>query len=172
MPFSYSQFDHWVGTLVDLLQPATVLDIGPGAGKYGRIIRARASQSTFTTHLTAIEIDASYVDTYKLRDIYDVVTIDDAISLLKAPRCRYDLVMIGDCIEHMRKSSAVDLLNFLIYRAGYICVIYPDRFVQDGLVGAGRADEPDRGLPTVGAHVTSSLFIHAYNDGNRRSRSL
>ena len=135
MPFSYGEFDYWVGTLIDLLQPATVLDIGPGAGKYGRIIRARASQSTFTTHLTAIEIDASYVDTYKLRDIYDVVTIDDAISLLKAPRCRYDLVMIGDCIEHMRKSSAVDLLNFLIYRAGYICVIYPDRFVQDDVDG-------------------------------------
>jgi hypothetical protein len=43
--------------------------------------------------------------------------------------------MIGDCIEHMRKSCGVDLLNFLIYRAGYICVIYPDRFVQDDVDG-------------------------------------
>jgi hypothetical protein len=85
--------------------------------------------------LTAIEIDASYIDTYKLRDIYDAVIIDDAVSLLKTPRCRYDLVMIGDCIEHMRKSCGVDLLNFLIYRAGYICVIYPDRFVQDDVDG-------------------------------------
>jgi hypothetical protein len=35
----------------------------------------------------------------------------------------------------MRKSAGIDLLNFLIYRAGYICVIYPDRYVQDDWEG-------------------------------------
>ena len=44
---------------------------------------------------------------------------------------RFDLVIIGDCIEHMRKSDGVDLLNFLMYRSGYICVIYPEAYIQD-----------------------------------------
>lgn len=121
--------------MVDLLQPATVLDIGPGAGKYGRIVRATASKSAFTSRVTAIEIDASFVEIHKLRDTYDEVIIDDAVNLIKTPRHGYDLVIIGDCIEHMRKSDGVDLLNFLIYRAGYICVIHPERHIQANVDG-------------------------------------
>ena len=47
----------------------------------------------------------------------------------------YDLVVIGDCIEHMRKSEGVDLLNFLIYRCKYILIHYPDRYVQGSVDG-------------------------------------
>src|SRR5205823_14385763 len=42
----------------------------------------------------------------------------------------YDLVVIGDCIEHLRKSDGIDLLNFLVYRTKYLWVIYPERMVQ------------------------------------------
>ena len=135
MPFSVDAFDHWVSTMIGILQPATVLDIGPGAGKYGRMVREISAKSEFKTRTTAIEIDASYVETFQLRDIYDEIIIDDALNLIRNPRCRFDLVIIGDCIEHMRKSAGIDLLNFLIYRAGYVCVIYPDRYVQDDWEG-------------------------------------
>ena len=69
------------------------------------------------------------------RLVYTEVIIDDAINLIKNPRIRYDLVIIGDCIEHMRKSDGLDLLNFLIYRSGYICVVYPAEYVQDDCEG-------------------------------------
>jgi SAM-dependent methyltransferase len=132
MPFSSGAFDHWVGTLFDLLQPKAILDIGPGAGKYGRVAQESAVRGSFACRTTAIEIDEGYILTYKLRDLYDEVIVGDAMpTLLKMPRSRFDLVMIGDCIEHMRKSDGIDLLNFLIYRAGYICIIYPERFLQD-----------------------------------------
>jgi SAM-dependent methyltransferase len=132
MPFSSGAFDYWAGTLFDLLQPKTLLDIGPGAGKYGRIARERALRGSFVCRTTAIEIDESYVGTYKLHDLYDEVIVGDATErLLKTPRCRFDLAIVGDCIEHMRKSDGIDLLNFLIYRVGYICIIYPERFLQD-----------------------------------------
>ena len=124
-------FNHYVGTLIDLLRPARVCDIGPGRGKYSGIIRAKAKEHGFACHITAVEIDASYVEAFKLRDIYDEVIIDDAINLIKSPRLRFDFVIIGDCIEHMRKSDGIDLINFLIYRTGYICIICPEAWVQD-----------------------------------------
>jgi Methyltransferase domain len=131
MPDSVNAFDHYVGTLIDLLQPSSVCDIGPGSGKYSRIIRGKSKQHGFACHLTAVEIDASYVERFKLRDLYDEVIIDDAINLLRMPRRRFDFVIMGDCIEHMRKSDGIDLINFLIYRTGYICIIYPQAWQQD-----------------------------------------
>lgn len=135
MPYSSSAFDHWVSSMVQLLQPSTVLDIGPGAGKYGRMIRDVASREGFPTHVTACEIDESYVEQFRLREVYDTVIVDDVMNLIDQPQTRFDLVIIGDCIEHLRKSSGIDLLNFLVYRTGYICIVYPDRFIQDDWEG-------------------------------------
>lgn len=136
MPFSYDYFDKYVGDLVGLLRPATVLDIGPGAGKYGKIVRERSKADGFSCQMPAIEIEEKYVLKFGLDQIYDGVIIDDALTyLLTYPRLKHDLVIIGDCIEHMRKSEGIDLLNFLVYRTGYICVIYPVEFPQDDWEG-------------------------------------
>ena len=130
MPYSADTFDYYVGTLIDLLRPARVCDIGPGRGKYSGIVRGKATEHGFECHLTAVEIDASYVATFKLRDLYDEVIIDDAINLIRAPHRRFDFAIIGDCIEHMRKSDGIDLINFLIYRTGYICIICPEAYAS------------------------------------------
>ena len=135
MPFSSHAFDNYVGTLCKLLKPLRLCDIGARAGKYGTIARQVAKQENFPTHLTAIEIDATYVKRFDLPKIYDEVIVEDAISLIHKPQLRFDLVIFGDCVEHMRKSIGVDLINFLIYRSGYICVIYPDAWVQDDWEG-------------------------------------
>ena len=39
MPVSATVFDQHVTALIQLMKPASVLDIGPGAGKYGAIIK-------------------------------------------------------------------------------------------------------------------------------------
>jgi SAM-dependent methyltransferase len=131
MPYSSDAFDRYIFDLIGLLRPTTVLDIGPGAGKYARIIR----ESVSNVHITAIEIDESYVERFDLRSKYDTLIIGDANSLIDTPRVRFDLVIIGDCIEHMRKSVAVDLLDFLVYRSGYICIVYPEAYIQDDWEG-------------------------------------
>jgi phospholipid N-methyltransferase len=135
MPYSSDAFDHYIDTLIGLLRPATVCDIGPGAGKYSRIIRNRANLDQFSVELTGVEIDESYVREFNLHEKYDKIIVGNAIKIIDSPRNRYDFVIIGDCIEHMKKSEGLDLLNFLIYRAGYICVVYPDQFIQDDLDG-------------------------------------
>lgn len=135
MPVSADSFDSWISAMIGLLQPATVCDIGPGAGKYGKIVKRVAGQRGFETRVTGIEIDPSYIEEFGLRSIYDEVIVGDAVNLISTPRIRFDLVIIGDCIEHMRKSMALDLLNFLVYRTGYICIVYPEEAVQDDWEG-------------------------------------
>jgi len=47
----------------------------------------------------------------------------------------YDAVILGDCIEHMRKSVGLDLLNFLVYRSRIIVVKFPVQMIQDPYQG-------------------------------------
>ncbi len=135
MPMSSDAFDSLMGNLISNLKPGRVCDIGPGAGKYGKMARDISNAFNFPIKTTGIEIDESYVEEYLLRDIYDEIVIGDANELITKPKTRFDLVIIGDCIEHMRKSDAIDLLNFLVYRVGYIVVIWPDEAVQDDWEG-------------------------------------
>jgi hypothetical protein len=121
--------------MIGLLKPTRILDIGPGSGKYNYIARQIATAEKFACHLTAVEIDGSYVEQYQLRALYNTVIIDNAVNLINEPRIRSDLVLIGDCLEHIRKSEGTDLLNFLIYRVGYICIVYPEAYVQDDWEG-------------------------------------
>jgi predicted TPR repeat methyltransferase len=78
----------------------SVVDIGPGEGKYGRMLRGVQPN----IKLIGVELDADYVEQYKLRDLYDEVWVLDAAELMNNPDRTFDAVIIGDCIEHMRKS--------------------------------------------------------------------
>lgn len=105
--------------------------MGPGAGKYAALVRQAAPEA----RLTAVEIDPKYVEAFNLRSLYDEVIVAPASILISKPRVRFDVAIFGDCIEHMYKSSGIDLLNFLIYRCGYIFVVWPEGLIQDDWEG-------------------------------------
>ena len=95
-------FDKLSADLIARLAPASLLDIGPGQGKYGKLARSLVP----ACHTSAVEISATYVQSYGLDAIYDEVIIGDGAGLVADPAWRnrtYDLVVIGDCIEHMPK---------------------------------------------------------------------
>src|SRR5262245_55159131 len=121
MPFSGTEFDSEIELYFRLIRHESVLDIGPGEGKYGRMLRRVQPD----IKLIGLELDARYVEQYKLHDLYDEVWVSDAAELMNDPDRTFDAVIIGDCIEHMRKSSGLDLLNFLVYRSKLIAVKFP-----------------------------------------------
>jgi hypothetical protein len=131
MPFSTTEFDNDIELYFQLVRHDSVLDIGPGEGKYGRMVRRARPNSK----LIGIEMDADYVEQYKLRRLYDEVWIMDAADLMNDPRHNFDAVIIGDCIEHLRKSVGIDLLNFLIYRSRVIMVKFPVQMPQNAWQG-------------------------------------
>ncbi len=132
MPFSAPSFDEVTKSIVQMLSPQTVLDIGCGAGKYGELVRALVPAAT----VIGIEPEAGYIERFKLDLIYDEVRRIDALDLIaSATEEFYDLVIIGDCIEHLPKSAGLDLLNFLTYRCSYILVVCPEFDVQNAHEG-------------------------------------
>lgn len=52
MPYSEDLFDNIVKDMIKLCQPATVVDIGPGAGKYGQMLRDIESETDHVMHKT------------------------------------------------------------------------------------------------------------------------
>ena len=131
MPFSNAAFDTEIELYFRLTGHEIVLDIGPGEGKYGKLVRGVRPDAK----LIGVELDADYVEEYRLRDLYDEVWVMDAGDLINDANRVFDAVIIGDCIEHMRKSVGLDLLNFLVYRSKVILVKFPLQMPQNAWEG-------------------------------------
>src|SRR5215510_8223513 len=136
MPFSGTEFDSEIELYFRLIRHESVLDIGPGEGKYGRMLRRVRPD----IKLVGVELDAGYVEQYKLHDLYDEVWVSDAAELMNDPDSTFDAVIIGDCIDHMRKSAGLDLLIFLVYRSKLIAVKFPLQMLQ--IAWQGHKTEP------------------------------
>lgn len=131
MPASAVIFDQHVAQLIERMKPATVLDIGPGAGKYGLMIQGLRARGLAVENLSAVEIDPSYIDRFELAKIYDVVQLGDATALPDVGAdAKWDLVILGDVLEHFRKSRGSDLLEYLYYRTRYIVAVVPIDYIQ------------------------------------------
>lgn len=127
MPYSDPRFDKDVEKFIKQYKFKNYLDIGSGAGKYGAMIRKICPNA----NIIGIEADKSYIKYFKLKEIYNTVHNDYVESFIqKNPDFQTDLVIIGDCIEHLNKSAGLDLINFLIYRTKYILIIYPTQCIQ------------------------------------------
>ena len=159
MPVSATVFDQHVTALIQLMKPASVLDIGPGAGKYGAIIKLLREHGLAVESLAAVEIDPTYIEDYKLRDIYDVVQQGDAADLPDVgPDAAWDLVILGDVLEHFRKSRGVDLIDYLYYRTKYIVLVVPIDYVQGAWQGHHAEAHISTGYAADFARDTASGF--------------
>lgn len=124
--------DHYARTLITRASDLrTALDIGPGRGKYGRMMRELRPD----VHLTAMEVDGDYVERFGLRALYDHVRNASAHRLLESPDAEWDIVFLGDVIEHLPKSQGLDVLHYLVYRTRYLWVQFPLRYRQGSLAG-------------------------------------
>ncbi|MBF0627504.1 MAG: class I SAM-dependent methyltransferase [Magnetococcales bacterium] len=132
MPDSFKVFDVMVTELVRKMKPTTFLDIGCGYGKYGMILRSEMPSCV----RVGVEVEPQYVSRFRLDLLYNEIRVIDAASLVRGDNNQnFDLVVIGDCIEHMPKSQGIDLLNFLTYRSKCIVVLAPEFMTQNNLNG-------------------------------------
>lgn len=135
MPYSDASFDKRVEKFLASHSFCNYLDIGPGAGKYGKIIRKVHPEAI----IEAIEVDKSYIKQFNLKTIYNKVYHSQVEKYFIGKNTYMtEVVIIGDCIEHLKKSDGIDLLNFLVYRTHYIVVIFPSKYIQFPLDGHER----------------------------------
>jgi hypothetical protein len=133
MPYSSFIFDNAIAEIIKFIKPRTFLDLGAGAGKYGSIVK----EIDPSIETIAVEIEKDYIEKFNLHSIYKQVWNISVTDLIQPKYfdSNFDVVMIGDILEHLKKSEGVDLLNFLIYRCRWIIVEFPHRYLQNAVDG-------------------------------------
>lgn len=128
MPWSSNTFEDIFAQHLALLRPNTVLDVGAGAGKYGKIIKEILPEAT----VSAIEPTEQYINEYRLQDIYSKVYMQNVHQFIENhSKERHDLVVFGDVLEHFFRSQVIDILDYFLYRNKWVLIIWPTHLPQD-----------------------------------------
>ena len=127
MPYSYTCFDDEIPRFVADLAPASILDVGPGAGKWGLLLAAPGRS------IDAVEIHEPYIEKFGLREIYGTTYLGDVCGFTGFDR--YDLVLIGDVLEHLSVERAQALLARIASSGASVLLLVPYQLAQDALGG-------------------------------------
>ena len=117
--------------------PKRILDVGCGYGKYGVLLREYLDPTPIVDGVEAWE---PYVTPHRLTGIYDTLYVQDILNMDQQTLDLYDMVVMGDVIEHMDKVPAV---RFLKRVRGWIIIATPEEHFHT-----------DEGLPPTEAHVS------------------
>ena len=137
MPSSRAHTIPTVIHLVRQIKPESILDVGIGFGKWGHLFREytdilaaerdppRYQRPNWKVRIDGIEGHAAYV-TDMHRYLYDDIHVGDACTILPFLQ-RYDLIFMGDIIEHLEKEQGSKLLRDAIAKANKAVVVSTPR---------------------------------------------
>lgn len=117
--------------------PKRILDVGCGYGKYGVLLREYLDPTPIVDGVEAWE---PYVRDHNLKNMYNHLYVDDVCNLAQDTLDLYDMVVMGDVIEHIEKDKAIDLLSRI---KGWVIIATPFNHFHT-----------DEGLPPTEAHVS------------------
>ncbi len=119
-------------------QYSTVLDVGPGAGFYGETLKHNGFY-----YVDAVEIFEPYIEQFALKRSYRNVYVGD-IRTFEFPQ-HYDLVILGDVLEHLSVEDSQILTANLPYKCSHAVFSVPWEYPQDPIGGneAERHLQPD-----------------------------
>ncbi len=130
MPSStHHLLNHMIAEIIKT-NPSSMLDIGVGYGKYGFLAREfleshedRVFPEQWKLKIEGIEIFKPYVDKFIwLNQIYDKIYIGDAYNIINKLG-KYDIIILGDVIEHMKKQKGEKLLRKCIRKSKKCCLL-------------------------------------------------
>jgi len=147
MPSSRPNTIPTVIHLVRQVKPRSILDVGVGFGKWGHLFReytdileaeldpARYRRENWQLRIEGIEAHAAYL-TPMHHFLYDQIHVGDASVLMKR-MTNYDLIFLGDIIEHFDKPAGMELLQNALERANKAVIVSTPKYetAQEGLCG-------------------------------------
>jgi len=147
MPSSRPNTIATVIHLVRQLKPRSILDVGVGFGKWGHLFReytdileaeqdpARYRRENWLVRLDGIEGFPEYV-TVMHHYLYNQIHIGDARTLVRQLPT-FDLVFLGDVLEHLDKADGDQLLRDALGHANQAVIVTTPKYATDqaGLCG-------------------------------------
>jgi hypothetical protein len=130
MGFSDPTNKPWTQEKIVELKPTTVLDVGAGQGVYLDLIRQGLGSGVI---VNAVEVWQPYIDQFDLENRYDKLFAMDVRDLTNFA---YDLVILGDVLEHMSEEAAIELWDRISQQARYAIISIPIiHYHQDAING-------------------------------------
>jgi hypothetical protein len=125
MPSSYvGSVPSIVNLMIDL-SPRSIIDIGPGWGKYGLMAREYLPN---LAKLDAVEVKEGARPTQT--SIYDTVIWADVRTLNRNTWGAYNMAFLIDVIEHMEQSEGHRLLRDIVSAGTIVVVATPKLFIE------------------------------------------
>ena len=124
---NWQNISYCVGSLRRLM-PASVLDVGTGFGRWGMLCRefldvweGREAKELWQVRIDGIEAFPECLT--PLHDyVYDHVHVGDAVEVLPSLG-EYDVVYLGDVVEHQQKTKAWALLDEAVRHAKLAAIV-------------------------------------------------
>ncbi len=140
MAFSSSEgkefFRDWLVHVAKPLGFKTFLDVGCGAGTYGKIIREVMGRDV---QIGAVEIFTEYIERHNLHEIYDKIITGD-IRDLPPQSIVVDLIIAGDVLEHLAMLESGEVVNRLRKRCRFLWAALPVNMGRPWSTGYAQPD--------------------------------
>lgn len=114
MPTSEPKAISFILEKIMEFKPKSVLDIGVGFGKWGVLCReyldvwGAKEYNNWKTRIDGVEVHGAYWN--PCHQIYNHISYKNVMDILDVV-CEYDLVLLIDVLEHLKKSDGVKLLK-------------------------------------------------------------
>jgi 2-polyprenyl-3-methyl-5-hydroxy-6-metoxy-1,4-benzoquinol methylase len=131
MPGSVGKFNDLIYKFLEEIKPTSILDVGVGAGSYGKLIKNIYPNTT----VTGIEPTESYIGQYNLDQVYDSIHVTTIQEYIKGDVGIHDVVLCIDVLEHLFLSEAIDMLEALTYHSKWIILAWPNDVNQNWVDG-------------------------------------
>lgn len=149
MPFStnWGKLETKALILKNVPRDGVILDVGPGAGAYHALLSDRYP------NIEAVEVFEPYIDKYRLRERYSAVYVSNIVDF--AFRKRFDLMIMGDILEHLTVEDARKVIDNAKQWVDMIIVQVPFEYPQQGVYGNDHEEH-------VQDDLTHELFMERY----------
>lgn len=148
MPISDSSVIPSVLKIISTAKPKSVLDVGVGWGRYGALFRFAlesgyadiSNRSKWMAKIDGVEVFEEYIGDIQ-KSVYDriyVGAIEEVIDTIQS----YDIVFLGDVIEHLDKKLAIAVLDRLLLASNkFVLVVTPNGSYEQHAVYGNEKEE-------------------------------
>lgn len=128
MPYSSESGKSYIRNIVSRVKHDRMLDIGCGSGTYAKMFP--------DANWVGVEAWEPYINEFGLNKLYDIIIVGDARSAYLGSLGHFDVAFLGDVLEHMTKSQALDLFRRVKSLADTVIVSIPiGHYPQDAYNG-------------------------------------